>query len=75
MSFDEKKAFLRGPNHFQRFRVPDRGQPLARASLPGDEPLLVFERGGQGRALLVSQMTYHHLAEGRLAGEPYAVSF
>ena len=37
--------------------------------------LLVFERGNERRTLLVTEMSYHHIAQGELAGEPYLVSF
>jgi len=58
-----------------------RTTPLAdalerRVVRPG-EPMLVLEPG-EGRPPLVfvtSQMTYHHVAQGELAGEPYAVTF
>ncbi|MFQ5876396.1 MAG: hypothetical protein ACE5JH_01705 [Acidobacteriota bacterium] len=75
MSFDPRKAVLRGPDHFERFRVPDSAARLADLRLPPGEMLLVVERGGERRALLVSQMAYHHAAQGRLAGRPYLVSF
>ena len=66
---------LGDPDWFDRFRVPDRGTPLATAEVPLDELLVVVERGGQRLALLVRQLTYHHVAQGRLGGEPYVVSF
>ena len=43
--------------------------------LRDDEELLLFERGGQTRALLLREMAYHHVAQGELAGEPYLVTF
>lgn len=60
---------------FKPFRPTDDGTPLADAKLRDDEELLVFERGGQARALLVRQMAYHHVAQGTLAGKPYLVTF
>ena len=60
---------------FKRFRVPDDGRPLAELGWPKDEDILVVERGGQRLAFLVRQMAYHHLAQGKLAGQPYIVSF
>lgn len=74
-SFDASRAWLRGPDVFKRFCVPEHGQPLASAGLPQGEDLIVVERGGEERALLVRELSYHHLAQGRLGGEPYAVSF
>jgi len=73
--FDARRAILRGPDQFQRFDVPDEGERLADAGLDADAALLVAERGGESRALIVKQMAYHHLAQGTLAGEPYLVSF
>ncbi len=68
MTFDAKRAMLKGPDMFSRFRTPETG-------LNPKEQLLVFERGGEQRALILNQMAYHHVAQGELAGEPYLVTF
>lgn len=75
MAFDAKRAFLRGPDLFRRFRVPARNDVLVRAGLPPDEPLLVAERGGERLAFLVAELAYHHVAQGELAGLPFLVTF
>lgn len=75
MDFDAQRARLSGPDLFPRFRVSGEGTPLESAGLSPDTLLLVFERGGEWRALLQNQMTWHHVAQGELAGEPYVVSF
>lgn len=75
MTFDPARARLKGPDRFPRLKVGGTGESLRGAGLPGDTPLLVVERGGQRRALLLREMVYHHLAQGELAGEPYLVSF
>ncbi len=75
MTFDTKRANLASPDFFQRFRVAGEGTPLHAAGLKPRVSLLVFERGGERGALLRDQMTYHHLAQGELAGEPYLVTF
>jgi hypothetical protein len=75
MSFDPRKAHLQGADMFRRFRVPPHGEPLARAGLSGGRFLLIFERGGRRHALDATQMTYHHVAQGMLAGEPFVVTF
>ena len=75
MRFDASRADLSGPDTFQRFPVNGPGTPLQQLRLDPKTQLLVFERGGQRRALLQRQMVYHHLAQGELAGEPYLVSF
>ncbi|GMR22890.1 MAG: hypothetical protein BMS9Abin37_1269 [Acidobacteriota bacterium] len=72
---DVSRAWLRGPDLFQRFRVPREGEPLQTARLSAETELIVFARGGTSRALLLAEMAYHHLAQGELAGEPYLVSF
>jgi len=73
--FDLARASLRGPDLFQRFRVPQEGEPLRSARVSAETELIVFARGGTSRALLLAEMAYHHLAQGELAGEPYLVSF
>ncbi|MFQ5553604.1 MAG: DUF3179 domain-containing (seleno)protein [Thermoplasmata archaeon] len=73
--FDAGRARLQEPDLFQRFQVPEEGEPLADANLDPAEMLLIVERGDARRAFLVRQMAYHHLAQGRLNGEPYLVSF
>lgn len=74
-SFDSTRAQLNDPDLFERYRVPDRGERLANAGLADDTDLMMVERAGVTRALLVHQLSYHHLAQGELAGEPYMVSF
>ena len=54
---------------------PDAGAPLAALELPAETEILVFERGGAKRGLLVRHMAYHHVAQGELAGHPYLVTF
>ena len=75
MAFDAKRALLRGPDMFRRFVVPEKNDALVRAGLRGDEPLLVAERGEAKLAFLASQMAYHHVAQGKLAGLPFLVTF
>ena len=65
-----KRGFL-----FNPFRPTDDGEPLRSLDLPPDDELVVFERGGERRGLLLPQMVYHHVAQGELAGEPYLVTF
>jgi hypothetical protein len=74
-SFDATRAQLSDPDMFERYRVPDRGEPLREAGLSNDTDVMLVERGGETRAFLLRQLTYHHLAQGELAGEPYIVSF
>ena len=73
--FDVNRANLNSPDMFERFRVPEMGQPLKEAGLSPATELLVFERGNERRALIAREMAYHHLAQGTLAGQPYLISF
>ncbi len=78
MDFSRQRAHLKGPDWFKRFAVPEddgAGESLNEAGLTPATELLLFERGGETRALLVRQMAYHHVAQGRLRGEPYVVTF
>lgn len=74
-SFDAARAQLEEPDMFERYRVPDSGEPLRDAGLSDGTDIMLVERGGETRAFLIHQLTYHHLAQGELAGEPYMVSF
>ncbi len=69
--FDDSRARLSQPDMFQRFRVPDEGKPITELGWPRDEDILVVDRGRQRLAFRIRQMTYHHLAQGELAGQPY----
>ena len=61
---------------FEPFRPTSQNEsPLAEANLKGETQLLAFERGGRRRAVLISEMAYHHVVQGELAGEPYLVSY
>ncbi len=75
MEFDVSRAQLAKPDQFPRFRVPDRGKPLAKAGLKPKESLIIVERDGMQRALVLRQMAFHHFAQGELAGQPYLISF
>ena len=61
---------------FKPFRPTKEDESaLSEAQLKPDNELLVFERGGQRRALLLPEMAYHHVCQGELAGVPYLVTF
>jgi hypothetical protein len=68
--FDARRAMLKGPDLFRRFTVPDTATELAQARIPKSEQLIVFERAGEKRTLLVRQMAYHHIAQGVLLAMP-----
>jgi hypothetical protein len=75
VTFEIQRALLKGPDLFSRFTVSQSATALSKAHLPDREQLLVFERAGEKRALLVRQMAYHHVAQGELAGEPFLIAF
>jgi hypothetical protein len=75
VDFDASRARLKGPDWFPRFRVPDSVGLLADSGLAPDTQILLAQRGGETLTLLVEQMAFHHVAQGRLAGEPYVVAF
>ena len=74
-TFDPSRARLAHADWFPRFRVPDQGALLSRERLGPSTSLIVAERGGARRGFLLQQLAFHHVAQGRLAGHPYAVSF
>jgi len=61
---------------FEPFRPTKKHEsPLSQAKLKEQTEILTFERGGQRRAVLLSEAIYHHVIQGELAGEPYLVTF
>jgi len=60
---------------FPPFKVPAQGASLSSLHLPPDLELIIFTRGGLGRALVAREMAFHHVAQGELGGQPYMVSF
>ena len=74
-SFDLSRAKLIGPDYFKRYEVTDAGRPLTGVSLPAHIELLIAERAGQRQAFVAHELARPHVAQGRLAGEPYLVSF
>jgi hypothetical protein len=75
MSLDLARAKLGQPDQFARFEVPAQGDPLDQAGLKPETQLLLVERTGERRALVLTEMAYHHAAQGELAGQPYLVTF
>ena len=75
--FDIDRARLNG-GRFQPFQVgvtqPLR-EVLANGLVEDDTPILVLERKPGRLALVTSQMSYHHIAQGEMEGEPWMVSF
>jgi len=75
MEFDVRRAMLKGPDLFSRFRLIDKPNTLTGMNCAPSEQLIIFERAGEKRALLARQMAYHHVAQGELAGKPFLITF
>jgi len=76
--FDMERAIFWGEPNFVPLRDPE-WQTLrdARRSrdVSDDTPVIVFEAGGRILSFVSSQMAYHHVAQGEMAGEPWMVTF
>lgn len=76
--FDAERAFLGSQPIFTPLRDPDfesLRSALRRGDVAEDTPMLVFEAAGTTLSLVTSQMSYHHVAQGEMAGEPWMVTF
>ena len=77
-TFDPDRALLNDAPWFEPFR-PTSLEALEDALKDGrvtdETAVLVLERGDNHLSLLTMQMSYHHVAQGDLAGEPWMVSF
>lgn len=76
--FDTGRAILWARPNFVPLRDP-RFQPLRtvlrNGAVEDDTPVLVWRAGGATLAMVSSQMAYHHVAQGEMAGEPWMVTF
>jgi hypothetical protein len=76
--FDASRALLLQADIFPPFRV-EATRPLRDALADGDVRedalVLVAERSVATIVLLTRQLTYHHVAQGQAAGEPWMVSY
>jgi hypothetical protein len=75
MEIDRSNTIVKKKWQFKPFQVPSRGTPLSKMKLPDDYELIIVERNGERRGFSMREMTYHHIAQGKLAGEPFLVSF
>ena len=73
--FDPSRAWLKGPDFFPRFVVPDQAPLLSDAKLDADTELILAERNGARRAFIARELSHPHMAQGTLGGEPYLLSF
>lgn len=76
--FDTARALFWAEPNFVPLRNPE-WKPLRTAlrarEVADDTPVLLFEAGGSTLTLVSSQMSYHHVAQGEMAGEPWMVTF
>lgn len=75
--FDPDRALFFAEPNFIPLRNPE-WRPLEAVvgdEVAGDTPVLLFDAGGQPLVLVSSQMSYHHVAQGEMAGEPWMVTF
>jgi len=68
-------AQLIGPDVFARMTVTESTPRALVPALAGDETLVIIERGGERLAFLERELAWHHVAEGTLGGEPFAVVY
>ncbi len=78
VGFEPGRAILDDAWGFDPFPVATT-EPLKDALEAGkvgeETPVLLLARGNTRLALLTEQMSYHHIAQGELEGEPWMVSF
>ena len=76
--FDTDRAIFWTRPNFTPLRDPE-WQSLRGARRAGDltdeTTVLTFEVQGQTLVLVSSQMSYHHVAQGEMEGEPWMVTF
>ncbi len=66
-----KKGF-----RFAPFRPTSKHEMRLRdTGYKAERNLLAFELGGERRCVTLQDATYHHVIQGKLAGEPYLVTF
>ena len=78
-SFNFDKAIQYKSSPFKAFDVEDDFMPLSDAIQQGDiepdNPVLVAERASSIIVLDRREMSYHHVAQGEMNGEPWMVVF
>ena len=76
--FDTERAIFWAKPNFTPLRDPE-WIPLEKALKSGkveeDIPVLTIRVAGKVLTFVTSQMSYHHVAQGEMAGEPWMVTF
>ena len=76
--FDVERAYIGRQPLFQPLHDPTFSalrDALEEGYVSRDTPMLVFAHGESTLSLVTSQMSYHHVAQGEMAGEPWMVTF
>lgn len=76
--FDAERAILKTEDMFKPFNVSKTqhlGTALANRHINEDTEILLLNHPDEQIAFIKSEMAYHHVAQGHIAGEPYLVSF
>ena len=76
--FDTDRAIFWRASNFVPLRNPEWRSlraALRAGDVSDDTPVLMFEAGGSTLVLVSSQMSYHHVAQGDMNGEPWMVTF
>jgi hypothetical protein len=76
--FDSSRAILRDSSIFEPFYVEETvplRQALEDGTLEKHTPLALMDHPDGRLTLVMSQLMYHHLAQGEINGEPWMVSF
>ena len=76
--FDHSRAILHDSSNFERFYVEETiplKEALGNGTLQKSTPLALLHNKAGPLTLVMSQLMYHHLAQGEMEGEPWLVSF
>lgn len=76
--FDPKRASLKTKDKFKPLYVKKTislQEALDHGEIKADTELLLLNHPDEPIALIKATMTYHHVAQGKIAGEPWMVSF
>ncbi len=76
--FDPSRAKLAGKNLFEPFYVKQTSslqEAVDAGKVKADADVLLLDHPQQPLTLLKGEMAYHHVAQGKIAGEPWLVSF
>ena len=76
--FDTDRAIFWAERNFDPLRDPEwtlLRDALRSGHVSETTPVVVFEVAGRKLVLVSSQMSYHHVAQGEMEGEPWMVTF